>query len=221
MIPAQAAFAESTPILLLSGKAEGEEIVVTATLRNNEAVSAMVLQLEYDRDKLVLIGCEEGEALSSLDFIASGNYDVYPFLLNWSGDENDSSNGKLVTLRFSVKDAASGKAFVKLTYTRDRDINYNQFISYLARNCGNVWIIPDNSLSKPLRLGCCMEIYQGMDSRRSRYQSTPENRHSLVVKLSINRKIAVIPGDALEEEFDINESEIFYISIPHHGWLSR
>ena len=113
MIPAQAAFAESTPILLLSGKAEGEEIVVTATLRNNEAVSAMVLQLEYDRDKLVLIGCEEGEALSSLDFIASGNYDVYPFLLNWSGDENDSSNGKLVTLRFSVKDAASGKAFVK------------------------------------------------------------------------------------------------------------
>ena len=94
---------------------------------------------------------------------------------------------------------------------------YNQFISYLARNCRNVWIIPDNYLIKPLRLGCCMEIYQGMDSRRSRYQSTPENRHSLVVKLSINRKIAVIPGDALEEEFDINESEIFYISIPHHG----
>ena len=183
MIPAQAAFAESTPILLLSGKAEGEEIVVTATLRNNEAVSAMVLQLEYDRDKLVLIGCEEGEALSSLDFIASGNYDVYPFLLNWSGDENDSSNGKLVTLRFSVKDAASGKAFVKLTYTRDRDINYYEGGELMTRN------LMTDTLGIDLDSGEAKEFVT--ESDEPYLPAKKENKVPLIVGMSVGGSVLV------------------------------
>lgn len=183
MIPAQSAFAESTPILLLSGKAEGEEIVVTATLRNNEAVSAMVLQLEYDRDKLVLIGCEEGEALSSLDFIASGNYDVYPFLLNWSGDENDSSNGKLVTLRFSVKDAASGKAFVKLTYTRDRDINYYEGGELMTRN------LMTDTLGIDLDSGEAKEFVT--ESDEPDLPAKKENKVPLIVGMSVGGSVLV------------------------------
>ena len=132
--PMQAAFAENTPVLLLSGKTEGDEIVVTATLKNNEGISAMLLNLEYDRERLTFIGYQEGEALSSLDIVSSANNDVYPYVLTWSGDDNDASNGKLLTLRFAVKEDATGQAFVKFSYKRDRDINYYEGGELLTRN---------------------------------------------------------------------------------------
>jgi len=132
--PMQAAFAESTPVLLLSGKTEGNEIVVTATLKNNDGISAMLLNLEYDKDLLTFTGYQEGDALSSLDMIASGNYDVYPYVLTWSGDDNDASNGTLLTLHFTAKEKANGQAFVKFSYKRNQDINYFESGDLKTRN---------------------------------------------------------------------------------------
>ena len=123
-LPVQVAFAEATPVLLLSGKTEEGEAVVTATLRNNEGIAAMLLNLEYDKDKLTLVECKQEQALSDLDMLPSGSYDVYPYVISWSGDSNDQSNGKLLTLRFAIKEDADGEAFVRFTYTRDRDVNY-------------------------------------------------------------------------------------------------
>ena len=123
-LPVQVAFAEATPVLLLSGKTEEGEAVVTATLRNNEGIAAMLLNLEYDKDKLTLVECKQEQALSDLDMLSSGSYDVYPYVISWSGDFNDLSNGKLLTLRFAIKEDADGEAFVRFTYTRDRDVNY-------------------------------------------------------------------------------------------------
>ncbi len=123
-LPVQVAFAEATPVLLLSGKTEEGEAVVTATLRNNEGIAAMLLNLEYDKDKLTLVECKQEQALSDLDMLPSGSYDVYPYVISWSGDSNDLSNGKLLTLRFAIKEDADGEAFVRFTYTRDRDVNY-------------------------------------------------------------------------------------------------
>lgn len=134
MLPVQSAFADSTPVLLLSGKSEGDEIVVTATLRNNDGISAMLLNLEYDRDNLTFIGCKQEEALPSLDLLSSGSYNIYPYVLTWSGEDNDNSNGKLLTLRFTVKENANGQAFVKFTYERDRDINYYEGGDLKTRN---------------------------------------------------------------------------------------
>ena len=133
-LPMQAAFAESTPVLLLSGKTEGNEIVVTATLKNNDGISTMLLNLEYDRDLLTFTGYQEGDALSSLDMIASGNYDVYPYVLTWSGDDNDASNGTLLTLHFTAKEKANGQAFVKFSYKRNQDINYFESGELMTRN---------------------------------------------------------------------------------------
>ena len=183
MIPAQAAFAESTPILLLSGKTEGEEIVVTVTLRNNEAISAMLLRLEYDREKLVLTDCKTEDALSSLDFIPSGNYDVYPFVLSWSGDENDSSNGKLLTIRFRVKEAASGKAFVKLSYTRDRDINYYENGELMTRN------LMTDTLEISLASGEAKEFV--VESGQADLPAKKENKIPLIVGLSVGGAVLV------------------------------
>ena len=132
--PMQAAFAENTPVLLLSGKTEGDEIVVTVTLRNNDGISAMLLNLEYDRERLTFIGYQEGEALPSLDIVSSANNDVYPYVLTWSGDDNDASDGKLLTLRFTVKENADGQAFVRFTYVRDRDVNYYEGGELKTRN---------------------------------------------------------------------------------------
>ena len=132
--PVQAALAESTPVLLLSGKTEGNEIIVTATIRNNDGISAMLLNLEYDRELLTLTGYEQGEALSTLDVIASGSYDTYPYRITWSGDANDATNGKLLTLRFKAKENASGQAYVKFTYDRNKDVNYYEGGELMTRN---------------------------------------------------------------------------------------
>lgn len=130
----QAAFAESTPVLLLSGKTEGNEIVVTATLKNNDGISEMHLELMYDRELITLVGCEQGDALADLDLLPSGNYDVYPFGLTWSGEGNDDSDGKLLTLRFKAKEGANGQAFVNFAYGRDRDVVYSEGGDLKTRN---------------------------------------------------------------------------------------
>ncbi|HAE88389.1 MAG TPA: hypothetical protein DCG79_00790 [Clostridiales bacterium] len=133
-LPVQVTLAEATPVLLLSGKMENGEAVVTATLRNNEGISEMLLNLEYDREKLTLAECKQEQALSGLEMLPSGSYDIYPYAISWSGDANDSSVGKLLTLRFSVKDGAEGDAFVRFTYKRDRDVVYRAGGEYKTRN---------------------------------------------------------------------------------------
>lgn len=183
IIPVQTAFAESTPILLLSGRTEGEEIVVTATLRGNEAIMAMLLNLEYDRDKLVLIECKNEEALSSLDFIASGSYDIYPFVLNWSGDENDSSNGKLLTLRFRANGSASGKAYVKFTYTRNRDVNYKD--GEELKTCN----LMTDTLSIDLASGEAKEFVTEREEAVS--PENKENKVPLIVGLAVGGSVLV------------------------------
>ena len=135
-LPMQAALAESTPVLLLSGNTEGDEIVVTATLKNNEGIFAMKLELEYDRDLLTFTGYQEGEALSKLDLISTQNLDAEDYIFTWlgNGKENDASNGKLLTLHFAVKENASGQAYVKFSYTRNQDINYLEGGELVTRN---------------------------------------------------------------------------------------
>ena len=131
LLPAGVALADSTPVLLLAGKTTEDEVVVEVTLRNNEGISAMSLTLDYDREKLVLVGLEQGEeALSTLELITTNpqgpdGYAADPFVFNWLGDANDNSNGKLLTLRFApVSDNVDGKAYVTFSYVRNQDVNY-------------------------------------------------------------------------------------------------
>lgn len=129
LLPAGVALADATPIVLLSGKVEDNRVVVTVNLRNNEGISAMMLTLDYDRDRLLLTGFEQGEALSTLDLVTTNvegdaGYGADPFRFNWMGDGNDSSNGQLLTLYFAPVGDSEGKARVTFTYKRDTDVNY-------------------------------------------------------------------------------------------------
>ena len=183
--PVQVALAESTPVLLLSGKAENGEIVVTVTLRNNDGISAMLLNLEYDRDLLTFTGYDEGEALSSLDVIASGSYDVYPYVLTWSGDDNDASSGKLLTLHFKARDNVNGQAFVKFSYTRNRDINYYEGGELKTRNV----------LTDTLRIDLSSGEATAIFSENSDGENPAEEKKSkttLVVGLAVGGSLGIL-----------------------------
>ena len=184
--PMQAAFAESTPVLLLSGKTEGNEIVVTATLKNNDGISAMLLNLEYDKDLLTFTGYQEGDALSSLDMIASGDYSVYPYVFTWSGDDNDASNGTLLTLHFTAKEKANGQAFVKFTYGRDRDVNYYEGGEVLTRN------LLTDSLRIELSSGEATSIVTDSSDEAILPEEEKKSNTALVVGLAVGGSVGIV-----------------------------
>ena len=118
---------------LLYEKRERVALAVTFDYGSNHAAR----EIACARHHCALLGVEhlvielafmsryfQSSLLSGGDAIPSGSYDVYPYVICWSGDSNDLSNGKLLTLRFAIKEDADGEAFVRFTYTRDRDINY-------------------------------------------------------------------------------------------------
>ncbi len=183
--PVQAAFAESTPVLLLSGKTEGDEIVVTVTLRNNDGISAMLLNLEYDRDRLTLIDCKQEEALSGLDLLASGNYGVYPYVLTWSGDDNDASNGTLLTLRFTAKEGVDGEAFVKFSYVRDRDVNYYEGGEVKTRN------LMTDTLHISLASGEATE-FVAVSPKTAAVTEEKERNTALIVGLAVGGTVIIV-----------------------------
>lgn len=185
-VPMQAAFAESTPVLLLSGKTEGNEIVVPATLKNNNGISAMLLNLEYDRDLLTFTGYQEGDALSSLDMIASGNYNVYPYVFTWSGDDNDASNGTLLTLHFTAKEKANGQAFVKFSYKRNQDINYYESGELMTRN------LMTDTLRIDLSSGEATAIVSENTETSSIAEEEKKSNTALIVGLAVGGSVAIM-----------------------------
>ena len=99
-----------------------------------------------------------------------------------------------------------------------RTLVFLSFIKKLYKHKTPLLIVKDDSLkSNSLTIGNYLSIYQGETLKMSKYQSTIENTHSLVGKIKINGKIAVFPGDALEEEFDIGEKRVDLFMISHHG----
>ena len=184
--PMQAAFAESTPVLLLSGKTEGNEIVVTATLKNNDGISAMLLNLEYDKDLLTFTGYQAGAALSSLDMITSGNYDVYPYVFTWSGDDNDASNGTLLTLHFTAKENANGQAFVKFSYKRNQDVNYYESGELMTRN------LMTDTLRIDLSSGEATYIVSENAETSSIAEEEKKSNTALIVGLAVGGSVAIV-----------------------------
>ena len=62
-------------------------------------------------------------------------YGVYPFKITYLGEENDTSTGKMMTLRFSVKeDAPDGIYTITLSHERDKDVTYLKDNQILTKN---------------------------------------------------------------------------------------
>ena len=124
--------AQGNTVLLMHSRemAEGKELEIDVVVEENSGVSGMLLSLEYDASALSLTGLEYGPALSSLSPLHTNTdtpdgYAVYPFKLTYLGEENDTSTGRMMTLRFRVKeDAADGVYTIALQHERDRDVTY-------------------------------------------------------------------------------------------------
>lgn len=129
-------------VLVMKGEVNNRtrEIEIHVVVEENAGVCGMLLSLVYDTAVLTLIDLEYGPALSSLFPIhtnteTDAGYGVYPFKVTYLGEENDTSTGRMMTLRFRAKDhAPDGDYTITFQYERDQDVTYLKGNEILTRN---------------------------------------------------------------------------------------
>lgn len=117
----------NTVIVFEGAKQEENKVSIDVNVKENSGVYSMLLTLDYDRAALTLCNISYGEALSSLEPLASENYSVNPYKISYLGKEksNDSSTGKMMTITFIVNEKAKdGEYSVTFGYTKNKDITY-------------------------------------------------------------------------------------------------
>ena len=129
-------------VLVMKGRenVETQEIEIDVMVEENTGVCGMLLSLEYDTSVFTLTGLEYGTALSSLAPIHTNTetdegYGIYPFKITYLGEQNDTSTGRMMTLRFRVKDGApDGSYTISLKHERDKDVTYLKDREIHAKN---------------------------------------------------------------------------------------
>ena len=93
------------PIITVSSvkTVSGKQVVLNLDLKNNPGIAGLTIEVEYDA-ALVLDKVDAGSALSNLSFMKPSNVHANPVKMIWFSTDNDSSNGKIATLTFTVPD---------------------------------------------------------------------------------------------------------------------
>ena len=133
---------EGNTVLVMKGREQSveNEIEIDVVVEENSGVSGMLLSLEYDTSVFSLTGLEYGTAFSSLSPIHTNTeteqgYGIYPFKISYLGDENDTSTGNMMTLRFRIKEnAPDGSHHITFKYERDKDVSYLKDGKILTKN---------------------------------------------------------------------------------------
>lgn len=133
---------EGNTVLVMKGREQSvdNEIEIDVTVEENSGVSGMLLSLEYDTSVFTLTNLEYGTAFSSLSPIHTNTdteqgYGIYPFMISYLGDENDTSTGSMMTLRFRVKEnSPDGSYRITLKYERDKAVSYLKDGKILTKN---------------------------------------------------------------------------------------
>ena len=166
---------EGNTVLVMKGgeKSVGQEFEIDVAVEENSGVSGMLLSLEYDTSVFTLIDLDYGTAFSSLSPIHTNTeteqgYGIYPFMISYLGDKNDTSTGIMMTLRFQVKENAPvGSYHITFKYERDKDVSYLKDGKILTKNLlidgAKITLSSDKSVK--------IETYP--DDQRS---STPESK---------------------------------------------
>lgn len=124
-----AASLSDNAVITLSGEITEQEVVVRANLRQNTGINGMTVEISYDTSAMTLKNVERGSALSLLDYMTTNveteqGYAITPFVINWSGDENDNSTGVLVTMHFTVNETANDGEYEVTLITDKESITY-------------------------------------------------------------------------------------------------
>lgn len=144
-------FANSTDfnVVVETKNAEpGDTVDVAVNLENNTGILSMHFDVEYDRERLELISCKDGELLAGGFF--SQTFDAYPYVMLWTSAShtNFTDDGTLAVLTFKVRNnAKSGDAFVNLKYDQESifDVNLND-VKINVEN-GNIKVNSNNKVS--------------------------------------------------------------------------
>ena len=105
----------ATPLIAV-GTAEitGQTAKVPIELSGNTGICGLELSVQYN-SALQLVKAERGEALSTMYFSKTGELSANPFRLGWDNNEEDTSNGIIAYLTFSLPDY-SGDFSIDLSY---------------------------------------------------------------------------------------------------------
>lgn len=92
----------------------GGSVSVPIRIENNTGICGAMVAVEYDKN-LVLTAIEKGTALTTLTMTNPGDFSSNPINIGWDGMDEDSSNGVIATLIFTVPDIV-GTYNIKLSY---------------------------------------------------------------------------------------------------------
>lgn len=93
----------------------GGSVDVPIKIRNNTGICGATLSVSYD-NRLTLTKARKGEALSTLAMTRSGSLSANPVRLVWDGTDEDSSDGTMAVLTFTVPNGM-GKYDITISYT--------------------------------------------------------------------------------------------------------
>lgn len=109
-------------------KIETNVAYIDVNVSNNSGLSGLVLTLSYNRDALEFIGFDRGDIFNDLQFDITNTENGYnsdPFKFYWESVSNTYETGKLLTLKFKIKeDAQAGLYNVTFNYNEESDATY-------------------------------------------------------------------------------------------------
>ena len=121
------ALAQGEPTIEISSAtaAVGEVISVSISLKNNPGITGIRISAKYDRDAMTLVGSNNGTLLNGMSSSFPPNFDVYPYVMNWSaGTTNISGDGIIAELQFKINDdTADGTYEIEVTYNEEDIFN--------------------------------------------------------------------------------------------------
>ena len=133
---------EGNVVLVMKGEVNHEtgEIEIDVIVEENTGVCSMLLSLVYDTSVFTLTDLEYGTAFASLSPLHTNTeteegYGIYPFKVHYLGEKNDTSTGRMMTLRFRTKDhAPDGDYTITFQYERDQDVTYFKGDEIVTKN---------------------------------------------------------------------------------------
>ncbi|MCL1816598.1 MAG: S-layer homology domain-containing protein [Clostridiales bacterium] len=100
----------------------GTTVTVTLAIKDNTGIAGLQLQIGYDAQVLKLISqnnVTKGTELGLLQFVgvSADTYQNNPFKISWAGAANDSSNGDILNVEFTVlPNAKAGSSLITVDY---------------------------------------------------------------------------------------------------------
>ena len=124
----------------------GNEVQVTAKIKNNPGILGMILTVYYDDSKCTLTSVENGDALkNALDFTASGKLENGARFV-WDGveiTEDKIKDGNILIMNFRINKNAVGNCPITLKYFDDDIVDNNISGIYPQIKNGAINIITD------------------------------------------------------------------------------